>query len=107
MQTLQDQQWQRGDWEYHWNANGSLKSVKLPDGNLVEYEYDALGRRTKKIFNNKIIRYLWDGKVLLHEWEYDKTEAPRRVVNKLGEVSFDKPELVQNLITWVYEQSLG
>lgn len=103
LQTLQDQQWQRGDWEYHWNANGSLKSVKLPDGNLVEYEYDALGRRTKKTFNNKIIRYLWDSNVLLHEWEYEKENAPCRVVNSLGEVSFNKPEPVNNLITWVYE----
>lgn len=35
------------------------------------------------------IKY-WDGNVLLHEWEYEKENAPRRVVNKLGGVSFDK-----------------
>lgn len=39
MQIAQNEQWQRGDWEYTWSANGSL----------VEYEYDALGRRTKKM----------------------------------------------------------
>ncbi|MDO4729357.1 MAG: RHS repeat-associated core domain-containing protein [Bacteroidota bacterium] len=96
-------QWSLGSWAYEWNANGSLKKVKCPDGKEVTFTYDALGRRTKKVANGKIKRYLWDGNVLLHEWEYNAADEPQLLVSPIGEVTFDKEEPIENLITWVYE----
>jgi RHS repeat-associated protein len=93
-----------GTWHYTWNANGMLKNIKKPNGLLVEFEYDALGRRTAKIFNDKITRFVWDGNVLLHEWNYNLTDSPQQIVNDFGEVLLDKQEPVENLITWVYEE---
>ncbi|WP_404812399.1 RHS repeat domain-containing protein [Capnocytophaga canimorsus] len=95
--------WHLGSWAYEWNANGSVKKVKRPDGKEVTFAYDALGRRIKKKFNNKIVRYLWDNNVILHEWEYNAADEPQLLVSPIGEVTFDKEEPVENLITWVYE----
>ena len=46
--------WNLGDWFYQWTSNGMLKRVKTPEGKEIKFEYDALGRRTTKIANNKI-----------------------------------------------------
>jgi RHS repeat-associated protein len=81
-----------------------LKSVEKPNGSLVEFEYDALGRRTAKIHNNLVKRYLWDGNVLLHEWQYNLEDKPQLQVNDFGELSFDTQEPIENLVTWVYEE---
>ena len=101
-------EWHLGCWQYEWNANGSLKSVALPSGKAVYFEYDALGRRTAKIVltDNKrtIHRYLWDGNVLLQEWHYDLKDRPKQVIDELGEISYDREEPVENLITWLYEE---
>ena len=43
--------WQTGDYAYEWYGNGMLKEVRLPYGKTVHFEYDALGRRTAKLFN--------------------------------------------------------
>nr|WP_305069868.1 RHS repeat-associated core domain-containing protein [Flavobacterium covae] len=68
-------------------------------------EYDALGRRIKKICNEKTNRYLWDGNVLLHEWDYQKGEEHETSVNNLGEVFLSQKEKVNNLVTWVYDRN--
>ena len=80
-----------------------LGSVTRPDGKVVTFKYDALGRRIEKTFNGRVHRYLWDGDVVLHEWEYDETERPQQIVAENGEVSFDRPEPMDNLVTWVYD----
>ena len=95
--------WQPGDYAYTWLPNGMLGSVTRPDGKIVTFKYDALGRRIEKTFNGRVHRYLWDGDVVLHEWEYDETERPQPIVAENGEVSFDRPEPTDNLVTWVYD----
>ena len=60
--------WQEGDWSYEWQGNGMLRSVRRPDGEIVEFEYDPLGRRISKTYKGKTIRWVWDGNVPLHEW---------------------------------------
>ena len=95
--------WKPGDYAYTWLPNGMLGSVTRPDGRVVTFKYDALGRRIEKTFNGRVHRYLWDGDVVLHEWEYDETERPQPIVAENGEVSFDRPEPTDNLITWVYD----
>ncbi|WP_406567254.1 RHS repeat domain-containing protein [Chryseobacterium kimseyorum] len=80
-----------------------LQKVKRPDGKEVSFEYDALGRRIAKIGNKKITRYIWDGNVLLHEWNYDIEEEPKTFVDDEGNVIVEK-EKVENVVTWVYER---
>ena len=95
--------WQPGDYAYAWLPNGMLGSVTRPDGKTITFKYDALGRRIEKAFNGRVHRYRWDGDVILHEWEYDETERPQPIVAENGDVSFDRPEPTDNLVTWVYD----
>ena len=96
-------QWQSGDYAYTWQGNGMLRSVTRPDGKTVTFKYDALGRRIEKVFDGRVYRYLWDGDVILHEWDYAEADRPNTVVTEAGEVTLDRPEPVENLITWVYD----
>ncbi|WP_281321936.1 DUF6531 domain-containing protein [Flavobacterium aestivum] len=96
------EQWQSGDTTYTWLANGMLESVTNPDGKVVSFEYDALGRRTAKIASKEINRYVWDGNVLIHEWKYDLKDRPKLIVDG-DDLVYDKSEPVEKLITWVYE----
>ena len=95
-------------WFYSWNANGSLKSVANNDRVHFAFEYDALGRRTAKInlSSKRIKRFLWDGNVPLHEWEYDLSERPNLSRDKDNLLVYDKEEPVtENLITWVFDEN--
>ncbi len=62
-------------WRYEWNGEGMMSKVIRPDGKEVIFEYDAFGRRIRKIFNNKITRWIWDGHNPLHEWVEYKTDS--------------------------------
>ena len=95
--------WQSGDYAYTWQGNGMLRSVTRPDGKTVTFKYDALGRRIEKVFDGRVYRYLWDGDVILHEWDYAEADRPNTVVTEAGEVTLDRSEPVENLITWVYD----
>ena len=95
--------WHPGGYAYTWLPNGMLGSVTRPDGKTVTFKYDALGRKMEKTFNGRVHRYLWDGDVILHEWEYSEAERPQPIVAESGEMSFDKPEPTDNLVTWVYD----
>lgn len=47
---------------YDYSARGELLSVTLPDGVVVSYTYDPLGRRIAKAVDGTITeRYLWQG----------------------------------------------
>ena len=59
-----------------------------PDGAVVSFGYDALGRRIWKNYRQTTTHWHWDGNVPLHEWK--------------GFVS--KDALSENLITWVFEE---
>ncbi len=90
-------------WQYQWYASGTLKAVTQPDDKVVQFKYDALGRRIEKSFNGEVTRFVWDGNVLIHEWKYRETERPSAVVNEWGEISYDKQEPVENLTSWVFD----
>jgi len=104
----------KGTWQYDWYGNGMLKSVDCPTGQEVSFEYDALGRRTAKIVkdtafgntepNGKITRFIWDGNVPLHEWHYALKDRPKLVVDELGFLVKDREELINQLITWVFDE---
>ncbi len=102
----------KGNWDYDWYGNGMLKSVTDSKNNTTEFEYDALGRRTAKITdvslslskaNKQITRFVWDGNVPLHEWKYDLNQRPELVVDEFGILKESKPEPIENLITWVFD----
>ncbi len=91
-------------WQYQWNANGSLREVIRPDRKKVSFEYDALGRRTAKIFNKGITRWLWDGNTPLHEWSYKLEQRPKVIKDEFGLTHKEGEEPIENLITWVFEE---
>ena len=76
------------EWNYEWNSAGLLEKVYRPDGAVVSFGYDALGRRIWKNYRQTTTHWHWDGNVPLHEWK--------------GFVS--KDALSENLITWVFEE---
>ncbi|MEM0942226.1 MAG: RHS repeat domain-containing protein, partial [Bacteroidota bacterium] len=96
--------WEYGQWQYEWQDNGMLKSVRKPDGTYVRFEYNALGRRTAKVLNGQIQRVVYDGNVLLHQWEYEEKDRPKTVTDEVGMLKIDKEEPVENLVTWVFEE---
>ena len=78
-----------GSWHYSWDSAGQLIRVRRPDGYAVQFGYDALGRRTQKLYRGKRTRWLWDGDVPLHEWsEYT-------VGTDMGSVD--------EVITWLFD----
>ena len=91
-------------WLYKWAGNGMLKKVIRPDGKEVSFEYDALGRRTAKVYNGDITRWIWDGNTPLHEWKYAIKERPKAIIDEFGEVKRDKVEPVDDLITWIFDE---
>lgn len=82
-------------WQYDWYSTGMLKRVIRPDGKAVEFRYDALGRRTVKIYNGKITRWVWDGNTPLHE-------CTSKLKN-VEEIKIPIQKDDENLITWIFE----
>jgi RHS repeat-associated protein len=66
------------EWRYRWSLTGMLVEVTRPDGEIVGFSYDALGRRLTKTFRGKTTRWIWDGNVPLHEWVELNDEARAR-----------------------------
>ena len=91
-------------WHYQWYANGSLQKVTNNNGVNQEYQYDALGRRTAVIKGNILNRSIYDGNVLLHEFNYPLNEKPQLIVDEKGVLSYNKPEPTNNLVTWVFNE---
>ena len=59
-----------------WSASGRLNSVRTPDGRVVRFSYDGLGRRTRKEVVlvsddgetvQEDVTYVWSGTRLIHE----------------------------------------
>jgi RHS repeat-associated protein len=48
--------------QYNYSSRGELLSITLPDGTMIEYVHDPLGRRiAKKVNGTTIEKYLWQG----------------------------------------------
>ena len=85
-------------WLYEWSSNGMLKKVIRPDGRSVEFRYDALGRRTAKQYFGKVTRWVWDGNVPIHEWNYKVTD-----MQSDEKESTPLKEPTKDITTWVFE----
>jgi RHS repeat-associated protein len=76
------------EWYCQWSEAGRLTSVLRPDGQLVRFTYDALGRRLSKHYRGQVTRWVWDGNVPLHEWTSLEVEETN----------------VEDVITWLFEE---
>ena len=122
-----------GTWTYRYFGNGMLREVTRPDKSCVSFQYDTFGRRIEKSVTSihskgvsegrqqKVIRFLWNGNNLFHEWEEKCTVGRRKTENKVDfkadyilklekrEEEKAKKEAGQgenipdNLITWVFQ----
>jgi RHS repeat-associated protein len=66
-----------------------LSAVERPDGDVVTFAYDALGRRITKTYRGKTTNWIWDGNVPLHEW-IDLTEEARARDGEPLRTSFER-----------------
>jgi len=55
-----------GTTTYKYSSRGELLEVVLPDGTVISYDYDPMGRRIAKRINGTIVeKYLWSGRIML------------------------------------------
>jgi RHS repeat-associated protein len=47
--------------EYAYDGDGFLRAVRLPTGTLIQYDYDALGRRVRRRADGRVTIFHWDG----------------------------------------------
>jgi len=73
-----------------------LGSVTRPDGDIVSFSYDALGRRLSKRYKNTITKWFWDGNKPLHEWKENASTG-----TKLGDGVVDG----NGTITWLFNEN--
>ena len=96
----------RTGWIYEWKGNGLLHGVITPVGAEVVFSYDPLGRRIAKVNKRKqqVTRWLWDGHVPLHEWQYGGDYPPYLGAAADGDLQ-EQSEPIENLVTWVFEEN--
>lgn len=83
-------------WRYRWMANGMLQAVTRPDGQVVTFTYDALGRRLSKQYKSTITKWLWDGNKPLHEWK-ENTQT--------GQKLSSTAEVEGGITTWLFNEN--
>jgi len=81
-----------------YNTFGELESVQLPDGRLITYRHDVLGRRCERAVDGVVThRYLWVGGGLLAV--YDGSDELK--------MRFEYADSRVPVAVWVYEGGLG
>ncbi|MBS0026929.1 DUF6531 domain-containing protein [Chitinophaga sp. 22321] len=93
-------------WSYEWKGNGLLRKVATPAGGEIVFHYDPLGRRIAKVDKQQkqVFRWLWNGNMPLHEWQY-QGDYPLHLSAEAGGDLQARPEPMENLITWVFEEN--
>lgn len=96
----------RTGWAYEWKGSGMLQRVISPTGAETCFSYDPLGRRIASVNkrHNKITRWVWDGDVPLHEWQYNGNDYPPQLLAQANGQIQEQAEPVEDLITWVFEE---
>jgi RHS repeat-associated protein len=65
-----------GTWHYEFNAHNLLTVALAPDGTRVEYAYDAMCRRIRKVQGTRVTEYLWAGHQLVREVTCEEGAEP-------------------------------
>jgi RHS repeat-associated protein len=84
---------------FDWHENGMLRKVTRPDGKVVNFRYDALGRRIEKEFAGIKTKWVWDGNTPLHEWKVDASKG-LCVIDSEGQLQVAE----EDLVTWLFEE---
>ena len=58
-----------GDTTYSYDSKNKLVRVEFSDGNITSFKYDIKGRRIEKNHNGKITKYLYDGNLIIAEYD--------------------------------------
>jgi RHS repeat-associated protein len=58
-----------GTTTYYYNYENRMIRVDLPGGGVATYKYDVQGRRVEKNVNGAVTHYLWDGNILMAEYD--------------------------------------
>lgn len=95
----------RTGWIYEWKGNSLLHRVIAPAGGEIVFSYDPLGRRIAKVNKRKqtVTRWLWDGHVPLHEWQYKGDYPPYLAATANGDLQEERIP-VEDLVTWIFEE---
>jgi len=57
-----------GTTSYKYSSRGELLEVTMPDGMVISYDYEPMGRRIAKKINGQVVeKYLWSGRLRLLE----------------------------------------
>lgn len=89
---------------YRWTADGFLAAVETPEGSVVSFEYDPIGRRTRKIVNGAPslgrgerleTRFIWSGDRLVHEIKKRARAGGDEVIEERSYGWMDEP-----LVPW-------
>ena len=120
-------------WQYFYYGNGMLKEVIRPDKSSVHFQYDTFGRRIEKSVTisrgekapekerEKVVRFLWDGNTVFHEWEEENVSGigkpkckvdykadfllklEKKEAKKARKEAEQRQRPPDNLITWVFQ----
>ena len=71
-----------GTTTYNWDARGRMTSANLPNGQAVNYSYDALGRRSSRTANSQTTSFVYDGQDVVQDKTASSVQAD--YVNGLG-----------------------
>lgn len=77
----------RGATRYEYDAEGLLLRADLPDGTVVEFTYDGLGRRMTKTVGGAKTRFYWDSHVPALEVTVERTTHYLFLLNTLAPVA--------------------
>ncbi len=76
-----------GTWTYVWDYENRLKQTSLSDGVLVNYSYDALGRRVQRTSSQSgVLRFAYDGPDIIR----DLSSAGTTIAEYLNAPGIDK-----------------
>ncbi|MFJ6267066.1 RHS repeat domain-containing protein [Lysinibacillus xylanilyticus] len=87
-------------WKYEYYGNGMMAKVIKPDNTEVTFKYDSLGRRIEKCSDEKILKFVWDGNTILHEYFLQDNSDKFENLDEYS--SQNKSEIPDNLVTWVF-----
>lgn len=63
-----------GTTNFSWNEENQLKQVRLPNGKMVSYNYDGLGRRIQRTPSSGVsTNFVYDGQDVVKDINSDGT----------------------------------